>query len=129
MVTLLICENDVEAHLMKGTLESEGIQAYIANEYLNSIIPGYTNIGGIGMKLMVDEEDLEKASEVLMAYFPRLAPGAKLTCPNCGSEQLTVGHDNDSVQKIAFGVPSLMTATPMNNIHGELQCTQCGKIF
>ncbi|MBL0314996.1 MAG: DUF2007 domain-containing protein [Flavobacteriales bacterium] len=129
MVTLLICENDVEAHLMKGTLESEGIHAYIANEYLNTIIPGYTNIGGIGMKLMVDDADIEKAKVILTAYFPRLTPGVKLVCPNCGSEELTVGHNNDSVQKIAFGVLSLITATPMNNIRGELQCTQCGKIF
>lgn len=78
---------------------------------------------------MVDDADVEKASEILKAYFPRQIPGAKLTCPKCGSEQLTVGHNNDSVNKIAFAVLSLVTATPMNNIQGELQCTACGLVF
>lgn len=129
MVTLMICDNNVQAHLMKGALESEGIQAFIANEHFNAVIPGYNNMGGIGIRLMVDDPDVPKAIEILTAYFPQQIPGAKLKCPECGSEELTTGQSNESAQKFAFVVMSLLTATPMNNIQGNLRCKACGTVF
>ena len=51
-----------QAHLAKSLLESEGIQAIIKDELMNSIIPG-CSVGGI--KLLVHEDDYEKSLQLL----------------------------------------------------------------
>ncbi len=65
--TLIVLESynsDVEAHIARGVLESNGVKCIINNEIMSSIYPlTLTSIGGI--KLLVRREDFELAKEIL----------------------------------------------------------------
>ncbi len=63
MATLLTaCNNTFEAELMKGRLESEGIPCVLQGETMNLV---YGGISAMPINLLVREEDLEKALEVI----------------------------------------------------------------
>lgn len=51
-----------EAYLIKGLLETNGIEVYIFDEYLGTYLPAMT-IGGI--RLVVKETDLARAFEII----------------------------------------------------------------
>ena len=56
--------NDVEAHIAKGALETNGIPCIINNEIMSSIYPlSHTSFGAI--KLLVRSEDAELAEQLL----------------------------------------------------------------
>jgi hypothetical protein len=71
-----------EAHLAKGKLESEGIEAFIADENIVGINWLYSNLVG-GVKLKVREEDKERALKILQEKVPllELVPGGKSASP------------------------------------------------
>jgi len=60
-----------EAHLAKGKLESEGVEAFIADENIVGINWLYSNLVG-GVKLKVWEEDREEALKILDEKVPLL---------------------------------------------------------
>lgn len=63
MATLLTsCNNTFEAELLKGRLESEGIPCVLQGETMNLV---YGGISAMPINLLVREEDLEKALEVI----------------------------------------------------------------
>ena len=53
-----------EAQLIVSVLESAGIAAEIPNEYTLGVQPLYANLVG-GVRVMVHDEDLARAQEVL----------------------------------------------------------------
>ncbi len=60
--TLLTTVNTaVEAHLIKGMLNNNGIECMITNENVSTILPHYNNMLGGGIRIMVAEEDFDKA--------------------------------------------------------------------
>ena len=66
MTKIYSAQNAIDAHIVKGMLEQQGIQARVNGEYLQ---------GGIGELPLIDlvtvsvaEEDYEKALEVLREY-------------------------------------------------------------
>lgn len=66
MTKIYSAQNAIDAHIVKGMLEQQGIQARVNGEYLQ---------GGIGELPLIDlvtvsvaEEDYEKALEVLRKY-------------------------------------------------------------
>ena len=66
MTKIYSAQNAIDAHIVKGLLEQQGIQARVNGEYLQ---------GGIGELPLIDlvtvsvaEEDYEKALEVLREY-------------------------------------------------------------
>lgn len=63
MKTVLHALNSVEAHVVKGLLQSEGIESSVLGEYLQ---------GGIGelpptglIRVVVNDEDYERASAIV----------------------------------------------------------------
>lgn len=65
-VELRIFNNYIDAHIVKGRLEAEGINCWLKDEHLSSIIvdPILTNAIA-GIKLLVSENDAERAEVVL----------------------------------------------------------------
>jgi len=72
LVTLAKYLMPLEAHILKGRLESEGIPAAVFNENFSTIYPFAAQLTG-GTELKVRARDLEKAQEIL-ADKPFLAP-------------------------------------------------------
>ena len=64
LITIARFNNPMEAHLAKTKLESEGIEAYIADEHMVSINPGLDIAFG-GVKLQVKKSDFDKAVSAL----------------------------------------------------------------
>ena len=55
--------NPYDAHIAQGLLESEGIFSEIINE--SSIFPGFGEIRGYDIRLVVNDEDFEVAKKLL----------------------------------------------------------------
>lgn len=74
------------AHLARVRLETAGIEAWLDNENFNSVYPFHTGIVG-GVKLMVAQEDAERAVHVLAEQDDAAHPAAgREECPACHSE-------------------------------------------
>lgn len=95
--TIASYTSPIEAHIAKGRLEAEGIQAFIADEHHIWANWMYSNALG-GVKIQVREEDAEQAKTILEQdqagefeeqldeVFEDIKANA---CPNCGSKEFT----------------------------------------
>ena len=63
MITVLHALNSLEAHFIKGLLESEGITANIIGEYLQGAIGELPATGLI--RVVVDDNDYQQAAEII----------------------------------------------------------------
>ena len=61
MKTIRTYVNVVEAEMVRQMLENEGVRAYVMDENMGSMF--HVAVGGV--KLMVDDADVEKAIEIL----------------------------------------------------------------
>jgi hypothetical protein len=63
---LEVFSNYIDAHIVKGRLESEDIRCWLKDENVSTLIvdPVLTNALG-GIKLMVDKDQLQKAMDIL----------------------------------------------------------------
>lgn len=56
--------SDVEANIIKGVLETNGIQCFLSNEIFSSVLPlTYVSTGAIRLSLF--EEDVPEAERIL----------------------------------------------------------------
>jgi hypothetical protein len=63
-VQLQSFSNYIDAHVVKGQLEEAGILCWLKDENSMTITPFLSNALG-GIKLMVPEDDMESAKEIL----------------------------------------------------------------
>jgi len=61
LVTIATFLNVAEAHIVKGLLESEGIQVFIYDEQATMYSPNY--VGGV--RLVVKQSDVENAKRII----------------------------------------------------------------
>ena len=115
LVTLRSYRDPIDAELGKARLESAGIPAVILDQHLVSIQWLYSNAVG-GVKLTVDESDLDAALQVLgedrstdLSNIPegQSPPIDGDYCPVCGSADVI----HSRLQRIA-AVASLATGLP-----------------
>ena len=71
METILLStvDNNVQASLLQSALRNEGIESFLKNEHLSTVLG---NIPGFQIEIYVFESDYEKAKEVLKNGFPEL---------------------------------------------------------
>jgi hypothetical protein len=60
-------DNYIDAHIVKGRLEDQGIHCWLKDENFSALIvdPILTNAVSGGIKLMVPEAEFQKATEIL----------------------------------------------------------------
>jgi hypothetical protein len=85
MKTVGSYDTPFEAEVARGLLESEGIAAFVQNENTGNVMPFASAIASLRPYVVVDDDDLERAVEVLGQREKR-AEGV-VRCPDCGSEQ------------------------------------------
>ena len=66
MIKIYSAQNAVDAHIVKGLLEQQGISARVNGEYLQGGIGELPLIGLVTVSIA--EEDYEKAASVLSEY-------------------------------------------------------------
>lgn len=77
--------NYIDAHIILGRLQDEGIECWLKNEATSTIIPVWTTAIG-GIQLMVKKEQLLRANHLLQ----RMAEEKKTNrlCPKCFSHNV-----------------------------------------
>ena len=116
----------LQAHIARGQLESAGIPARLADEYMvwNDWLMSQAMRG---VKLLAPAERAEEAIQVLAA--PPLPdedfPVEKDSCPACGSEQL---QEERTGWKLALLSVHLLQL-PLPFSRGHYHCLACGKVF
>lgn len=65
-VRLTTCNTSYEAHLIKGRLEAEGIPSVLTNENMANLYSGLIS-AFTGIDILVNEDDLEQAKEIIGA--------------------------------------------------------------
>ena len=129
LVTLSSYRDPIDAELAKSQLESAGIPAVILDQHLVSIQWLYSHAIG-GVKVAVDQHDLESARQVLsedrcsdLLSIPesQSPPADGDVCPVCHSSAIRPSR----LQRIA-AAGSLATGLPLVMWRRRWICTFCG---
>ena len=81
-VVLQSFDNYVEAHIVMGRLEEEGIRCWLKDETTVTVTPYLTNALG-GIKIMVVQDQYERGLAILQEINAQKRSTYK--CPQCGS--------------------------------------------
>jgi hypothetical protein len=74
MQTVATFTTPEDAHLFRAFLESNGIEGFLLDEYFVQLFWHYSNAIG-GVRLAVDDEDLESAEVIYQDYMHSLRKG------------------------------------------------------
>lgn len=125
-VTLTSFSTPLEAHMMRGRLEAEGIAVQIADEHLiNADWLMSQALGGV--KLQVDAADLARAEallgELAAAEFEwEQEPSPEPVCPHCGSTEI---GEQKTLWRLAM-LLFFLEHVPLPAGRGRWQCRHCG---
>ena len=98
-VRLITCNDAMQAHILQGALENEGIDSLLHNENFSSLLKSYvSNISGVD--IFVNEEDYDHALQVLRDN--QSLPEELKYCPFCGSADITFKLRKDGYMKAAW---------------------------
>jgi hypothetical protein len=85
MKQLHAARHALEAHLIRGFLESQGIAAEVRGEFLTS---GWGELPADVCSVWVENDQFDRANALLVAFlngsFARQFSGQRWTCPGCG---------------------------------------------
>jgi hypothetical protein len=133
-----------EAAILRGRLESEGIECNAKDENTVSANPFYSNAIG-GVKIQVKESDVERANEIVKDYYYHTngdievdpqeeykpdeieeSSSEKIKCPVCGSEE--VHQDKrpsqfNIIMVLLLGIPLIFPGKK------KYHCFNCGSNF
>lgn len=68
--TLTSFTNNVQAHMLQDILKDAGITSMLQGELTNQVLSPLANLG---IQILVFEDDLERAKEILAKAFPDAA--------------------------------------------------------
>ena len=119
-----------EAHIVKGKLNSEGIDAFLVDDMTIDVDPLVSHAIG-GVKLKVPTIQLEKAAQILESVHKYSIDdnGNNVICPNCKSNKVNfVTTVKDQRGFIFFIIAFLYTMFPFF-IKSVYKCENCKKEF
>lgn len=120
-----------EAIIIKGRLEAEGIEVFMADNFTIDTDPLISNAIG-GVKLFVKTEQFEKAREIIdqISKYSIDDEGNAIECPKCKEHQVEVYStvkDTKSLLAFLFGF-GLFATLPFYTKY-KYRCNNCGKEF
>lgn len=120
-----------EAIILKGKLETEGIEVFIRDNNTVDANPLYSNAIG-GVKLFVNRSDCLKAKDIIsqVSQYSLDDNNKLLKCPNCEAEQIDfVTSIKDFKSLFAFIFSTLFLGTlPFYSKH-KYKCNKCNFEF
>ncbi|MDG1331141.1 MAG: DUF2007 domain-containing protein [Crocinitomicaceae bacterium] len=96
LVTLRTFDTAIAAHILKNTLEGEGIVCHIFDENIMTLNP-LMNVAVGGIRLQVNIEDLEKAKVIVAEIDGKPLTDEQdetIQCPNCESTELYIDFNS-----------------------------------
>src|SRR5260221_4797058 len=118
--------NYVDAHIVMGQLEDEGICCWLKDENTVTTFPVWTNAVG-GIKLMVSKGEEEQARQFLELLD--ISQKEKNSCPYCKShniEFVTTPRKPGNWFSVLIGLLLFSFALPVEKVY---HCFNCGKEF
>jgi DNA-directed RNA polymerase subunit RPC12/RpoP len=118
--------NYIDANIIMGRLQEEGINCWLKDENTVTIDPILTNAVG-GIKLMVPESQAERTFELLRQF--RSQKELILKCPRCGSPNVqfvTTPRKTSNWIGVIFGFLSMTLALSGDKVY---HCFNCGFEF
>lgn len=85
MVPVISFDNYIDANIMLGKLQAEGITCFLRDEYTVTVDPILSNAVG-GIKLVVPEDEASKARALLNLFAQNKKTA--LECPQCHSHNV-----------------------------------------
>jgi DNA-directed RNA polymerase subunit RPC12/RpoP len=127
IVTLTSYYDPMEAQIVRGRLEANGISCFIADDNTLAANPFYNQALG-GIKIKVFEHDLEKCREILAEDVVLESGDELMTCPYCKSTQVRYGVA--PVKRSWFSIILTVLVSP-HAIHPQQSwtCRDCGANF
>lgn len=132
LVTFKTFDNPIDAHLLKTKLESENVMCYLFDENIVGLNPLYNlTVGGI--KLKVNESDLDKASKLVQEVDNATImndEGEILSCPRCNSTKIYSNFKSFRGTKGLFSIllTILLVVYPIY-YKTVKRCKECGHEF
>lgn len=129
-ITVAIFQYPVEAEIIKGRLESEGIKVFMFDDFTIGADP-LTSIAVGGVKLKVFASQEEEAKTILNAInkYSVDNEGNSIICPQCKSEKIdffTTVKDKKSMFWFLVGI--FTSALPFYEKH-TYRCQDCNTEF
>jgi len=133
-----------EAHLVKGYLESNGIEAIINDELTAQVANFYSNAIG-GVKLRVSESDYNQGIQLLKdgGYITRedCKGGSKVEivlldkatnkkiCPFCGSDNIAINNKPGVITAVVMAIINLIViiGAIFPRFNSSFKCFDCSK--
>lgn len=132
LITIRTYKDGISAHIMRNKLESEDIACFVHDENIVTLNALYQNAVG-GVKLVVNEEDVEKALQIIeeVEHEPfRDEKDQIIACPNCSSEKLISDHvsmkDVKSVLSVIISFLFMVFPLYYKSVY---KCKSCGHEF
>lgn len=120
---LITVDSAIEAEILKEKLQSEGIFSILSNENYTNLFPGLYGIAQFGVEIFVDEQDFQKAIDIL-----KIEEKPRIYCPECGSENIKIGIGGYNLKlKLIYVftlIISLITG-PMKANKSTMLCQDC----
>ena len=119
-----------EAYLFKGKLESEGIEVFLQNENTINTDPLLSNALG-GVKLFVNSEDVQQSKQILddIPEYSLDDKGELLSCPNCGSQKITMVTTIKDIKSFLAFIYGLLTLSMPLFSKQKYKCENCNFEF
>ncbi|MBX3256507.1 MAG: DUF2007 domain-containing protein [Chitinophagaceae bacterium] len=125
-VTVASFDNYIEANIVLGKLQNEGIEAFLKDEYTVTIDPILTNAIG-GIKLTVMEQDAEEARRLMQVFAAEKR--ALLECPFCSSHNVEYISNPTRSGNWLSALVSFFVSSYAVSIEKTYHCFNCGRDF
>jgi DNA-directed RNA polymerase subunit RPC12/RpoP len=129
-VTIAKFQYSTEAEIMKGRLESDGIQVFLKDNITIDTDPLVSNaIGGIKLKVLAKDE--EKAKEILRSInaYALNDDGEPIACPNCGKNHIELYSTITNFKSLVSFLIGFITGTLSFSARYQYKCEDCNTEF
>jgi hypothetical protein len=124
MLTVATFSKPEEAHMLRLRLEAGGVPAFIQDENMVQTDWLYSNAIG-GVRVQIDEDDADRAKEILQDPGIEAEPVGMPSCPKCSS---TKTAPDELPRRLSFlsmmlaGIPLLFSKT-------RWRCSDCQHVW
>ena len=128
--TIAVYQYSSEAQIIKGRLEADGIEVFLADKYTIDTDPLVSNAIG-GVKLRVRGSDVIRAKKILddIADYSLDDDGQPMQCPNCDAKEIRLYTDVTDLKSFFFLLLGVFFGALPFYTKYNYRCEQCAHKF
>ena len=129
-VTIAKFQYSTEAEIIKGRLESDGIQVFLKDNITIDTDPLVSNaIGGIKLKVLAKDEDIAREILQSIQQYSVDNEGEPITCPNCGKHRIELYSTITNFKSLMSFLIAFITGTLPFSARYQYKCEDCKTEF